>query len=508
MRCTSVNSSSLCVIPLVGVLNSPIMPYQNGPVENAGNEASSEEEDPHHPAQGAGLLLSLSNRKSGKRAIMDAATANDSPIMNPITPMDCFSSGAPAVAGVARGGNHRLYHSPIKLNKESRVAEEASSCHGEHASLRCPPSWSPYHHLQYLGTRGTMYYPPPFAAFSAGDPLDKRQVSNEHEDNSPLQERSADFNSNKSNNADVDDEEKEQPVISPASSNEKREDDDDEDDEEENTEDEESSPESSGAQPHLPPHWHHHHHPHPANMYPTWQGEPGFPPPPPHHHHPYPPPPPPHFAPHGYPYPPPWYGSAAPTAPYPPFAHPHCATVNNNETNLKDELDWQQVSASSLKRCVPLKHPPRNRFWGSRNALAEHALPDFARIVNFPDFLTKGRGNNNTSSRADGKKHCVMCGKLRVCLAAGRRKHEVETTHIIPRQNKGVCTQCDVTVWLQMDEKIEVKWCKGCKNFRPWVSGAIMFERQSCCDFGFSLLPNNRLQRYFVLSFVVGIACE
>ena len=444
------------------------MPYKNPTVDNGGSEPSSEEEDPHHPAQGAGLLVSLScNRKSGKRA-MDAT---DSTIMNPITPMDCYSGGAPAVAGVAPGGNHRLYHSPIKLNKESRVAKEASSAHhSEHANLRCPPSWSPYHHYQYLGMRGNAYYPPPFGSFPTGDQLDKRQVSNEHEDESPRQDSSADFKLNKIKN-DVDEEEKEQPVISPASSNEKRED----EDEDEDTEDDESSPESSGAQPHAPPHWPHHHHHHPANMYPPWQGELGYPPPPPPpHHHPYPPPS--HYGPNRYPYPPPWYGSAATPAPSPPFAHPHGATFNH-ETNLKDELDWEQVSATSLKRCVPLKHPPRNRYWGNRNSLADHALPDFARIVNFPDYLTKGRGNNS-SSRADGKKHCVMCGKLRVCLVAGRRKHETETTHIIPRQNKGVCTQCDVTVWLQMDEKIEVKWCKGCKNFRPWVSDTSVFGKQ------------------------------
>ena len=63
-----------------------------------------------------------------------------------------------------------------------------------------------------------------------------------------------------------------------------------------------------------------------------------------------------------------------------------------------------------------------------------------------------------------------MCGKKRVCSVAGRRKHDVETTHIIPRQNKGVCTQCDITVWMVTAEKLEVKWCKGCKNFRPWAA--------------------------------------
>jgi hypothetical protein len=158
-----------------------------------------------------------------------------------------------------------------------------------------------------------------------------------------------------------------------------------------------------------------------------------------------------------------------------------------------------------------------------------------------------------------------MCGRLRTCSTSGRvaaptpalqgeGEHsgfdEVHsnpnvsdnadgdegnaTVHIIPRQNKGVCTACDVTVWLLLTSEsdqgsklvpsssakrhkpkaakgtgkfsclaeagetskmplaqhrtslscnasatstsftlrqgLEIKWCKGCKNFRPWVS--------------------------------------
>lgn len=79
-------------------------------------------------------------------------------------------------------------------------------------------------------------------------------------------------------------------------------------------------------------------------------------------------------------------------------------------------------------------------------------------------------------------KHCVMCGKARLSTSStlvGRgstkRSDLVESqsesaTHIIPRQNKGVCTACDVAVWVVANhpEELEIKWCKGCKNFRPW----------------------------------------
>jgi len=44
------------------------------------------------------------------------------------------------------------------------------------------------------------------------------------------------------------------------------------------------------------------------------------------------------------------------------------------------------------------------------------------------------------------------------------------TNPIIPRQNKGLCTICDVTIWIVLESNLEIKWCKGCKNFRPWAA--------------------------------------
>lgn len=118
-------------------------------------------------------------------------------------------------------------------------------------------------------------------------------------------------------------------------------------------------------------------------------------------------------------------------------------------------------------------------------------LPDFHRLVNFPDYLVKSRNSSNSESSQTpaGKKNCVMCGKLRVCSASsfvGRGRAAVKpdvsisssssteedecSAHIIPRQNKGLCTACDVTVWVAVAEGLEIKWCKGCKNFRPWAA--------------------------------------
>ena len=110
--------------------------------------------------------------------------------------------------------------------------------------------------------------------------------------------------------------------------------------------------------------------------------------------------------------------------------------------------------------------------------------------MNFPDHLSKGRNDSSASLLSDGTKPCVMCGQLRLCSAnicsnGGRRPRTTlvpspenptingneRTTHIIPRQNKGVCTVCDVAVWSVRDQdNLEIKWCKGCKNFRPWAA--------------------------------------
>ena len=111
--------------------------------------------------------------------------------------------------------------------------------------------------------------------------------------------------------------------------------------------------------------------------------------------------------------------------------------------------------------------------------------------------MAKGRagaGDGDSGSSPCGKKRCVMCGQLRVSATYVRANKKVNaeqspgddtsaaggaaaattsggSAHIIPRQNKGVCTACDVTVWVALEmDGLEIKWCKGCKNFRPWAA--------------------------------------
>ncbi len=126
-------------------------------------------------------------------------------------------------------------------------------------------------------------------------------------------------------------------------------------------------------------------------------------------------------------------------------------------------------------------------------------IPDFHRLVNYPDYLIKNypdylrktRKERQNQSDKDGKRHCVMCGQPRLCSASSAKSgpssrvrtpkfanslddehtdQTESTTHIIPRQNKGLCTACDIQVWVVSDTGTEIKWCKGCKNFRPWVA--------------------------------------
>lgn len=152
-----------------------------------------------------------------------------------------------------------------------------------------------------------------------------------------------------------------------------------------------------------------------------------------------------------------------------------------NTTSSKSRGVGKPISAN---RCVPLHEPIPSKHWRKAETAEQIVLPDFHRLVNYPDYLSKSRslvtvekGASGGSKANEGKKHCVMCGKLRICSASsliekGRAAVSGEdgTAHIIPRQNKGLCTACDVTVWVLVTDGLEIKWCKGCKNFRPWAA--------------------------------------
>ena len=111
--------------------------------------------------------------------------------------------------------------------------------------------------------------------------------------------------------------------------------------------------------------------------------------------------------------------------------------------------------------------------------------------MNFPAHLHRYRSHGGSPDKSENMRRCVMCGEKRLCSSSSssasqvarkarvvsypapvfsEMEKELESTHIIPRQNKGLCTSCDVDVWVVTDTKKEIKWCKGCKNFRAWAA--------------------------------------
>jgi len=137
-------------------------------------------------------------------------------------------------------------------------------------------------------------------------------------------------------------------------------------------------------------------------------------------------------------------------------------------------------------------------------------LPAFESLVNFSRFIVKKRARGDVGVT----RRCVMCGTQcyianpetgakrknagkevaddPATLYAALRKNSrliancpasigngtrEDATNlplgaVIPNQNKGLCSLCDRAVWLFSEtpqNRVPIKWCKGCKNFRPWA---------------------------------------
>lgn len=126
----------------------------------------------------------------------------------------------------------------------------------------------------------------------------------------------------------------------------------------------------------------------------------------------------------------------------------------------------------SKRRCIRLKPPIPSRYQGDMEGEKDAIVPEFISLMNFPAL-----------SLPDGLRCCVMCGtacptsaalkskKLAAGGATGGRGSKSNTElAFIPTQNKGLCTLCDVNVWVISSNQMEIKWCKGCKNFRSWAA--------------------------------------
>ena len=124
-------------------------------------------------------------------------------------------------------------------------------------------------------------------------------------------------------------------------------------------------------------------------------------------------------------------------------------------------------------------------------------VPEFTSLVNFPAHMSQKQSVN----LPEGMRCCVMCGQACPCSTGTKKKGgglsgsaksskadgslaprssngqdpgnmmgDKNGYAIIPTQNKGLCTLCDVNVWVVVTTGLEIKWCKGCKNFRPWAA--------------------------------------
>jgi Zn-finger nucleic acid-binding protein len=154
----------------------------------------------------------------------------------------------------------------------------------------------------------------------------------------------------------------------------------------------------------------------------------------------------------------------------PPMASPH-------------HLSPMDITQSKRK-CVPLKPPIPSKFQGDMEKFKAATVPEFTSLVNFPVHMSQKQAVN----LPEGMRCCVMCGSACPCSSGNKKKAngslggkkdsrgangqdisgDKNGYAIIPTQNKGLCTLCDVNVWVVANSGLEIKWCKGCKNFRPW----------------------------------------
>lgn len=86
----------------------------------------------------------------------------------------------------------------------------------------------------------------------------------------------------------------------------------------------------------------------------------------------------------------------------------------------------------------------------------ETDIPDFDFLVNFPRIGRAQRGHD--------ERLCVMCGNTRPFVKS-RPEGDGSTPYIL-RNVKGVCSSCEVTVWVT-SRGVRVKFCDQCSNFRP-----------------------------------------
>ena len=164
----------------------------------------------------------------------------------------------------------------------------------------------------------------------------------------------------------------------------------------------------------------------------------------------------------------------------PPPGPPALASPQRTQRFQSVNPDLQKCVGESKGKCVALGNPLPRKFQGNMELSKDEEVPDFSSLVNFPtnSVLRQNRVLPN------GMRCCVMCGSIRrTCSRLRSRKNDGSLSPgrnvlvcgsgddyvTIPTQNKGLCTLCDISVWVVLETGRQIKWCKGCKNFRPWA---------------------------------------
>eukprot|EP00979_Chaetoceros_neogracilis_P002825 scaffold466_cov247-Chaetoceros_neogracile.AAC.14 len=152
------------------------------------------------------------------------------------------------------------------------------------------------------------------------------------------------------------------------------------------------------------------------------------------------------------------------STPQTPHSRISLAKSRSPELIAENEKEGE-VGEKNYRKCHRLSTPPTH-FQGEFSMDAR--VPDFSFLTNFPP---KRAGNSK-----DGFRCCVMCGVSRNCNQGKSTKTKSmkssdeysQNSVVIPTQNKGLCTMCDVEIWVIKNCGTQIKWCKGCKNFKDW----------------------------------------
>ncbi|KAL7438206.1 hypothetical protein ACHAXM_006080 [Skeletonema potamos] len=123
--------------------------------------------------------------------------------------------------------------------------------------------------------------------------------------------------------------------------------------------------------------------------------------------------------------------------------------VTKAEREVNKQKPIKHPNASAAVPCMKMTPPLPPRCEGDPNPAAE--VPAFCQLVNFPTARYFG--------------NCVMCD---------------DAEFSIPKQNKGVCNNCDVAIWVVNPSGMQIKWCKGCKNFRKWIDFGVKGYSSKC----------------------------